>query len=89
MVSLLVVGPALLTLVSWLHMYLVGSAPHRRRLAGWTIAGVVLAPAAATYAWATGQWPYVVANAVFGVLAARALRREARSGAGRTSPTDG
>jgi hypothetical protein len=72
--SLLIFGPGALTLVSWAHAWLTSSTEARLRMIGWILGAAVLAPASMAYAAATGQYPYILANAIFIVIAARGIR---------------
>ena len=76
---LTLIGPAALTLLSLVHTWLTGSAqrPVAQRC-GWLLGAALLAPCSALYNAATAQWPFVLAQLVFGAAALRGYRRAAQ-----------
>lgn len=72
---LLIVGPLVLSVLSWVHMWLIGSASTTRRLIAWIVAACLLLPAQIFYNVASGQAAFLINNIVTGWLLARGWRQ--------------
>lgn len=72
--NILFVGPLALTLISWSCSWMIGTSRSAVQRFGWAVSAALLAPCSAVYAALTGQWPYVIANVVFAVIAVRGYR---------------